>query len=1596
MRVVKRFAFSLAFAFSFAGSAWVCAAAAAPTSSVKPGPTVPVSPSVPLRPTASSFSVPENSVSVAFLQGKAPVAPDAIGTLGPDLFGDKINLYNGAFSFEQTDAELPGNNALPVAFVRTHSPGRQFIVRGALGDWDINTPRIEGSFADPEGWVPLSGSAANRCSGYNMPPYVARGGFSPEDFSPDEYWQGTNLVLPGHGAQELLVNTHAPNGGGQWNLVTRNLWQVGCLPSVQNAPGQGFVARSPEGVTYRFDWMATRLLPSLRKGEAALSRKDHMLMATRVTDRFGNWVAYTYNPANPLLLTRIESSDGRVITVSYASGRVSAVSDGTRTFQYTYDANCDLQNVIQPDGSRWSFSLRSLVQPEGTLVNEGTMDCDSTAQSNGYERTGTLTHPSGATGTFTSNFIVQGRTYVERICTYYGGSLGMYSNGNVHPRSVAVQALTRKQISGPGMATLEWRYRQGSNNAETLHGTWGVCTPNPSNPSACPINSKVVEVLEPNGSVSRHTFGIHWRVNEGQLLRTEEGGPAGAPLKTTDIRYRTAAGQAYPDGWGSSPRFTTDLVSTRNRPEDLRRITQQSVQFRREVQADSAGFDFRVRPLRTTLASSNSAQAKLVVNEYRDFDDLWVLGQPRRTTVGSPFAAGLEAERLEFDAQALPVQHHSFGRLTKQMQYRSDGTLWRLLDGAGNTTTFNNFRRGQPQEVVFADGRSASQLVNNLGHADSFTNPVGTTTSLAYDAMGRVAQISYPPEPGLSYFPTTQSFVQVPSTEFGIGPGHWRQTIATGNAVKVRYFDALWRERATLVYDAANVTGTSRMTETRWDAQSRKVFQSCPTRGIAAVDQAPAGTAWARDGLGRVIGTYADSELSPSSVLSTLVSYEANFVKRVTSPRGYQSVHTFQTFEEPSEDTLASVVNALNLPESTRLVINRDVFGKALSITRSSAAAGNVLSLTRSYTYDQFQRLCKTIEPESGATVVAYDAANNLAWRASGQSLPSTSACDQASVPAAARINYSYDARNRLLNTTYGDGGSAITRSYTPDGLLLQAASAGTTWTYTYNNRRIMSGETIANTGGSLGSFSFARTINASGHLAAQGYPDGSSLSYAPNALGEPTQVSGFASGVGYHPNGQVSGYQLANGIAHSNTQNLRGLPLLRSDSGVQRDHYSYDASGNVTAIADLQDGLSSRSMAYDALDRLGAASGIWGSASYSYDALDNLRSSTVGARTTTTVLDSRNLVSQLIVSGVAHNLSHDANGNLRTKGAQTYTFDIANRMTAAPGHATYAYDAHGRRTWVGYSNGSWKLQIYGQAGKLLWSGHSSQGNTRHIYLGDQLIAEANTQSGISYSHTDALGSPVARTNASGQITSRTRYEPYGATAAGTNPTGVGFTGHVNDADTGLVYMQQRYYDPIAGRFLSVDPVTTNAKDGSFFGRYHYANNNPYKFKDPDGRAADLALDLVFIAADLVDIGKNGLNLSNGVSLAGNLVGAAIPFATGLGKLASTAVTAGKVADTTSATRSGALAAAKEANGIPRSAQPDAVIKPGTPAGNAAGLDSRNVRQYEFTNSKGEKISIREDKAATYPDGGTQSRHFNAGPSGGKLEQHHYIDDKKK
>lgn len=113
------------------------------------------------------------------------------------------------------------------------------------------------------------------------------------------------------------------------------------------------------------------------------------------------------------------------------------------------------------------------------------------------------------------------------------------------------------------------------------------------------------------------------------------------------------------------------------------------------------------------------------------------------------------------------------------------------------------------------------------------------------------------------------------------------------------------------------------------------------------------------------------------------------------------------------------------------------------------------------------------------------------------------------------------------------------------------------------------------------------------------------------------------------------------------------------------------------------------------------------------------------------------------------------------------------------------------------------------------------------------LSASAQT---VRYIHTDSLGSVAVVTDQNRNVLERREYEPYGLQLTPAIKDGPGYTGHVQDATTGLTYMQQRYYDAQIGRFLSVDPVTAGSVPGANFNRYWYGSNNPYKFSDPDGR----------------------------------------------------------------------------------------------------------------------------------------------------------------
>jgi RHS repeat-associated protein len=75
--------------------------------------------------------------------------------------------------------------------------------------------------------------------------------------------------------------------------------------------------------------------------------------------------------------------------------------------------------------------------------------------------------------------------------------------------------------------------------------------------------------------------------------------------------------------------------------------------------------------------------------------------------------------------------------------------------------------------------------------------------------------------------------------------------------------------------------------------------------------------------------------------------------------------------------------------------------------------------------------------------------------------------------------------------------------------------------------------------------------------------------------------------------------------------------------------------------------------------------------------------------------------------------------------------------------------------------------------------------------------------------HVDHLGTPQALTDSAGQIAWEVNYSPFGrATVTSQGPTfNLRFPGQYFDAETGLHYNWNRYYDPETGRYITSDPI---------------------------------------------------------------------------------------------------------------------------------------------------------------------------------------------
>ena len=110
-------------------------------------------------------------------------------------------------------------------------------------------------------------------------------------------------------------------------------------------------------------------------------------------------------------------------------------------------------------------------------------------------------------------------------------------------------------------------------------------------------------------------------------------------------------------------------------------------------------------------------------------------------------------------------------------------------------------------------------------------------------------------------------------------------------------------------------------------------------------------------------------------------------------------------------------------------------------------------------------------------------------------------------------------------------------------------------------------------------------------------------------------------------------------------------------------------------------------------------------------------------------------------------------------------------------------------------------------------------------------------------------GDVIGLLNANGAIAAKYTYDPWGKVTVqspnGTANTSSAFIGNINplryrgyyyDNDTGLYYLQSRYYDPAIGRFINADTYTTTDADGILSSNmFAYCENNPVNRSDPNG-----------------------------------------------------------------------------------------------------------------------------------------------------------------
>jgi RHS repeat-associated protein len=340
---------------------------------------------------------------------------------------------------------------------------------------------------------------------------------------------------------------------------------------------------------------------------------------------------------------------------------------------------------------------------------------------------------------------------------------------------------------------------------------------------------------------------------------------------------------------------------------------------------------------------------------------------------------------------------------------------------------------------------------------------------------------------------------------------------------------------------------------------------------------------------------------------------------------------------------------------------------------------------------------------------------------------------------------------------------------------------------------------------------------------------------------------------------GQITEYRLGNGLTTNMAYNF-GLVTNDNTIGVQQFRYTWDyARGNPKMREDILRGLQ-ENFTYDNLDRLTSAQVLNEPLQeFHYDPFPSTGNTNGNIKVNTEAGYYRYTAQQIHAPSSIANL----NSNILpppniSSNTQTINYTPFQRVEDINENGyTQKFDywpSYNRVKSELYSNGTLQnTRYYFGDFEIQIDAFNNPTYIHYINGAEGLCAiikvDGSNNITEDYVYKDYLGSITTITDAGGTVIANQSFDAWGRernpvdwtyNTIPTQPTWLyrGYTGHESMPEFGLINMNARLYDPVQGKMISPDVFVSNPTSTQSYNRFSYANNNPMKFKDPDGNFA--------------------------------------------------------------------------------------------------------------------------------------------------------------